>query len=572
MQRIRWSLVLLIAVAVPIAAQQKKAATTTQSAIPAAVARSLDDFNPDAIKAHTAFLSGDLLEGRGPGTRGDAIATSYIAAQFSIMGLEPNGDNGTYYQKVSLMGVAPVPEQSSVSFVKDGGQTIGPLKFLEDWVGGDQTQKDANTLDSEIVFVGHGVVAPEYKWDDYKGMDVRGKTIVMLVVDPPASAAEPDLFRGRARTYYGRWTYKYETGTAKGAEAVILVHTKEAAGYDWPVVRSGWGRERSYTKNLPGQNALELASWISKPTADKLFAAAGLNLDELTKAAASRDFKPVSLGGYRLRGNIASKVRSFDTNNVVARLPGSDPKLKDEAVLYTAHHDHLGIGEPDEDDPNDRIYNGAIDNASGTALLIDLAHVWRQASPKPKRSIIFAAVAAEEQGLLGSAWYGRTPTIPSGRIAININMDSIYEFGKVRDVTMLGVEKMSFYPTAQRVTKALGLTIVPDQDPEQGFYYRSDHFSLAKTGVPAFSIDQGHDIIGKPEGWGKQKADEYREKHYHQPSDEMDPSWDWSSAVQMGQLSFWLGYEVANAATMPNWNAGEEFRGARDRSLAALPQ
>jgi Zn-dependent M28 family amino/carboxypeptidase len=561
-------LLLIALAATPLAAQSKKAAAkkSTAPAIPAAVQKSLGAFNAEAIKAHTQFLSSDLLEGRGPGTRGDALATSYIASQFAAIGLEPNGDNGTYFQKVSLLGVAPVPEQSSVSFVKDGS-TIGPLKFLEDFVGGDQTQRDSNTLDSEVIFVGHGVVAPEYQWDDYKGIDPRGKTLIMLVDDPPANAQEPDLFKGRARTYYGRWTYKYEIGTAKGAEAVILIHTDEAAGYGWQVVRSGWGRERSYTKNREGDPALKLAAWISRNTAANLFKSSGHDLDALMNAAHSRDFKPVSLG-YRLKGNTASKVRPFETNNVIGRLPGSDAKVGQEAVLYSAHHDHLGVGEPDDDDKNDRIYNGAIDNASGTALLIDLARVWSEATPKPKRSIVFAAVAAEEQGLLGSAWYGRTPTTPAGRIALAINMDSIYEFGKVKDVTMIGVEKMSFNAAAQKVTKALNLKIVPDQDPEQGFYYRSDHFSLAKVGVPAFSIDQGHEIVGKPEGWGKAKADEYRAKHYHQPSDQMDPSWDWSSAVQLGQLSFWLGWEAANASQMVNWNEGEEFRATRDKSVA----
>ena len=566
MQRSRWALALLLVAAMAVTAAETKKKQSTAAAIPAAVQRSLDDFNVNAIKAHTRFLSSDLLEGRGPGTRGDALATAYIASQFQIMGLEPHGDNGTYFQKVSLLGVANDAEKTSVSFVKEGA-TLGALKYLDEYVGSDQTQREANALDSEVIFVGHGVVAPEYEWNDYKGIDPRGKTLIMFADDPPANEKEPDLFKGRARTYYGRWTYKYEIGTAKGAEAVILIHTDKAAGYGWQVVRSSWGRERSYVKNKEGEHALKMAGWITEPIARELLKRAGHDLDALTKAAASRDFKPVPLG-FRLKGNIASKVRSFDTNNVVARLPGSDPKLKEEAVLYSAHHDHLGIGQPDA--TGDNIYNGAVDNGTGTALLIDLAHVWVEATPKPKRSIVFAAVAAEEQGLLGSAWYGRNPTVPAGRIALAVNMDALYQIGRVSDVTMLGVEKTSFYPAAQKVTKALGLTIVPDQDPEQGYYYRSDHFSLAKVGVPAFSIDQGHHVVGKPAEWGKQKADEYRAKHYHQPSDEIDPSWDWSSSEQLGQLAFWLGWEAANAPTLPNWNEGEEFRAVRDASIAAL--
>ncbi|HVR37625.1 MAG TPA: M28 family peptidase [Thermoanaerobaculia bacterium] len=531
--------------------------------IPAAVKKSFGGFNADAIRAHDRFLSSDLLEGRGPGTRGDALATSYIATRFEAMGLAPLGDNGTFFQKVPLLGVQLDPATTSVTFKGGNGRDIGPLKYLDEYVGSDQTQNTSGTLDSEVIFVGHGVVAPEANWDDYKGLDVKGKTLVMLVDDPPANEKEPDLFGGKARTYYGRWTYKYEIGTAKGAQAVILIHTNDAAGYGWQVVRNSWGRERSYTKNAEGANALRFAGWITEAIADELFKAAGQDRGALTAKAATRDFKPVSLG-FRFTGTVASKIRPFETNNIVAKLEGGDAKLKDEAILYTAHHDHLGIGTPDPD--GDNIYNGAIDNASGVSLLLDLARVWTQASPKPKRSIVFAAVAAEEQGLLGSAWYGQYPTMPAGKIALAINFDSIFEFGPVKDVTMLGVEKMSFASTAEKVAKAMELTIVPDQQPEQGSYYRSDHFSLAKAGVPAFSIDQGHRVVGKPDEWGRKMSDEYRDKHYHQPSDEIDPSWDWRSAVQMGQFGFWLGWEAANAATMPNWNAGTEFRAIRDKS------
>lgn len=274
------------------------------------------------------------------------------------------------------------------------------------------------------------------------------------------------------------------------------------------------------------------------------------------------------LGGYRLTGTIASTIRAFDTENVIARLPGGDPHLKKEAVVYSAHHDHLGVGTPDA--KGDTIYNGAIDNASGTALLIELARVWAHTTPAPKRSIIFAAVAAEEQGLLGSEWFGKHPVVDPARIALAINYDAIFEYGRVRDVTLSGIEKMTFYPTAERVTNALGLRIVPDPHPEQGSYYRSDHFSLAKVGVPAFSIGEGQDVIGKPADFAQSISDEYRKNRYHQPSDEFDPSWDWSTAVQMGELGYWLGWEAAESGTKPNWKPGEEFRAARDRSLAGI--
>jgi Zn-dependent M28 family amino/carboxypeptidase len=525
---------------------------------PAPVKQSFGDFSADAIRAHTKFLSSDLLEGRGPGTRGDALATSYIATQFEALGLQPAGDDGTYFQRVSLLGITTDPAKSTVSFVKKGAANATPLVYRDQFVGGNQTQKENVALDSELVFVGHGVVAPEYKWDDYKGADLRGKTLVMLVDDPPATEKEPDLFKGRARTYYGRWTYKHEIGTARGADAVILIHTDASAGYGWQVVRNSWTGEQAYVKNPAGQHALAFAGWVPQTVAADLFKSAGLDLEKLTQLAHTRDFKPVSLGVH-LRGNVASTIRPFDTANVVARLEGSDPKLKEEAVLYSAHHDHIGIGTPDDDDPTDTIYNGAIDNASGTATILELARVWSRMNPRPKRSILFALVAAEEQGLLGSHYFGEHPPIPAGKIATGLNLDALNLFGEVTSVTMIGVEKTTFFPTVENVAKEMKLTIVPDQAPEQGSYYRSDHFSLAKAGVPAFSIKQGAEVIGKPQGYGQAKVKEYRDKHYHQASDEFDPTWDFSSAVQVARFALWLGYEAAQRTEMPMWLEGEEF-------------
>ena len=524
---------------------------------PAPVKQSFAELRADAIRAHTKFLSSDLLEGRGPGTRGDALTTSYIATQFDGMGLQPAGDDGTFFQKVSLLGITTNPDKSAVSVVKPGS-TERALVNRDEFVGGSQSQKEAVTLDSELVFVGHGVVAPEYKWDDYKGLDARGKTLVMLVDDPPATTQEPELFKGRARTYYGRWTYKFETGTAHNADAVILIHTDASAGYGWQVVRNSWTGEQAYVKNAPGQHALNFAGWVTQKVAADLFKSAGLDLEKLTQAAHARDFKPVPLG-LRLRGSVTSNIRPFDTANVVARLEGSDPKLKQEAVLYTAHHDHIGIGTPDDDDPTDTIYNGAIDNASGTAAILELARVWSEMKPRPKRSILFALVAAEEQGLLGSEYFGEHPAIPAGRIAMGLNLDALNLFGETTSMTMIGVERTTFYPTVEKVAKAMNVTMVPDQAPEQGSYYRSDHFSLAKAGVPAFSIKQGAEVTGKPQGYGQAKVKEYRDKHYHQASDEFDPTWDFGSAVQVARFALWLGYEAAQAPEMPMWLPGEEF-------------
>jgi Zn-dependent M28 family amino/carboxypeptidase len=536
--------------------------------VPTAVQRSFDAFRAEAVRAHLKFLSSDLLEGRGPGTRGDALATSYLASQFEAMGLRPAGDNGTYFQKVSLLGITTDETKSTVSF-RNNGADLGPLKYRDQFVGGNQSQKVNVTCDSEVVFVGHGVSAPEYQWDDYKGFDPKGKTLIMLVDDPPATSEEPELFRGRARTYYGRWTYKFEQGAARGADAVILIHTDRAAGYGWQVVRNSWTGEQAYVKNAPGQRALAFAGWISESLAQELFKNAGLDLAALTKAAGSRDFKPVPLG-FRFAGNVTSTIRPFDTANVVAKLDGSDARLKDEAVLYTAHHDHIGIGAPDDDDPTDTIYNGAIDNASGTATILEIARVWSEAEPRPKRSIVFALVAAEEQGLLGSEYFGEHPVVPAGRIAMGLNIDAIHLLGDVGSVSMIGIDRTTFFPTAQKVTKALNLAIVPDQAPEQGSYYRSDHFSLAKVGVPAFSIKQGNDIVGKPAEWGQAKTKEYRDKHYHQASDEYDPSWDFNAAVQAGRLAFWLGWEAASATEKPMWLPGEEFHDVTARVRSGL--
>ncbi|HXA16252.1 MAG TPA: M28 family peptidase [Thermoanaerobaculia bacterium] len=565
MNPLRSFLALGLMAALPALAAATTASKTPKEAAPAPVARGMALLSGKAMSAHDQFLASDLLEGRGPGTRGDEIAQQYIAAQFEAYGLQPAGDGGTYYQNVALLGIATDRDKSSLSFTKDGATIAGPLTFGAQIVGQNQTQTESDTLDSDLVFVGHGVVAPEYQWDDYKGLDTHGKTLVMLVDDPPANEQEPDLFKGKTRTYYGRWTYKYEIGTAKNAAGVILIHTTPAAGYGWNVVSNSWGGENSFMKNKPGAPALHFAGWMTEEVARQLFKAAGQDLDALTQQAASRTFKPVPLG-VKLTGTIASKLRSFNTTNVVAKLEGSDPKLRDEAILYSAHHDHLGIGPADKS--GDTIYNGALDNASGCAILMEMARVWTR-MPSPKRSVYFAAVAAEEQGLIGSAFLAQNPPIPSGRIALGMNYDMIPELGRVRDVNMNGIERTTFYSTAQRITKALGLTIIPDPEPEQGHYYRSDHFSFGKVGIPAFSVDPGQDVIGKPKGFGAAWSKEFRADHYHQPSDQFDPNWDWSEAVQMAQLGIWMGWDAANAATMPNWNTGDEFRAARDRATAA---
>ena len=530
-----------------------------QSSAPPAVAAAMETFRAENIRAHTRFLSGDLLEGRAPGTRGGMLAEQYIAAQFELLGLEPAGDDGTYFQKVPLVGVTTIAEKTKMELAPAKGAPI-PLAWLDDFVGTDQQQEPSASIDSPLVFVGHGVLAPEYNWDDYKRLDVRGKTLVMLVDDPPANAKEPNLFGGKARTYYGRWTYKYEIATRLGAAGCILIHTDDSAGYGWNVVRSSWGRENPAVRVEPGERALSVAGWITESVAKKLFAASGLDLDKLTAAASNRKFKPVPLQAS-LRGTIASALREMTTNNVLARVRGSS--RADEAVLYTAHHDHLGIGKPDE--RGDTIYNGALDNATGVAVLLEIARVWAQMDPRPPRSILFAAVTAEEGGLLGSDYYAKHPVISPAKTAVDLNFDSVEQIALVRNVMMLGVERTTFFPIARHVTEAMGLRIDPDERPEQGRYYRSDHFSLAKVGIPSMSVKAGSDYIGIDPEQGKKEFEIYNTLHYHQPSDQFDPKWNFNEGVQIARLGFWLGWEAAQMPELPTWLPGDEFRAARDK-------
>lgn len=542
-------------------AKPTAARSRPEASVPAAVDRAMKRFRAAAVKAHMRFLSHDLLEGRAPGTRGDELATLFIASQFESYGLEPAGDDGTYFQRVPLIGIATTPE-TTLSFVK-GEESIAP-RLLDDFVLTDQTQSPSSEIDAELVFVGHGVVAPEYNWDDYKGVDLTGKVMLMLVDDPPATPGEPDLFKGRARTYYGRWTYKYEVALEKGALGAILIHTDEAAGYPWDVVRNSWGRERSYIKLGSGKPELKLAGWMTEAAAVGLMGMAGQELERITAAAHRREFRPVPLG-VRIRGRIESEVRSFDTRNVVARLEGSDPVRRDEYVLYTAHHDHLGIGKPEN---GDAIYNGAIDNASGIAIVLELARVWSH-SLRPPRSILFATVGAEEQGLLGSAYYATDPVVHPGKTAVAFNFDGIGQYGKVNNITMIGVERTTFEPLATRVARGLGLRIDPDQHPEQGSYYRSDHFSLAKVGIPSFSVKPGSDYAGQPNEFGEKIFQDYNRNRYHQPDDEFDENWDFSEGVQMAQLGYWLGWEGTRMPEPARWLRGDEFFAVRERSLAS---
>jgi hypothetical protein len=402
--------------------------------LPAAAIAAMQKISPERIRAHVRFLSHDLLEGRGTGQRGGDIAAEYIATQFSLYGLKPTGDNGTYLQKVPMVGITPLPE-TTFSFTSSKGAT--DLKPLDDYVAYDQTQQPQSDVDAEIVYVGYGVEAPEYKWDDYKGMDVHGKVLLMLVNEPPSDDVK--FFKGKALTYYGRWTYKYEEAARRGAVGAILVHQTEMASYPWEVVRNSNSGEKSYLK-LDGTPKLKVAAWVQTAVAKQMADSAGMGLEKLMADARSRNFHPVTLA-VKLKARMVSKIRPFESNNVVAMLTGADAKLKDEAVLYTAHYDHLGI-RPDM--PGDNIYNGADDNATGCGILLEVAQIFAQAAPRPRRSILFASVTAEEQGLLGSEYLGKHPPVPAGTITLDLNYDDIPPLGSPEEVEVSGAERTTF--------------------------------------------------------------------------------------------------------------------------------
>ncbi len=503
------------------------------------------------IREHTRFLSSDLLEGRGVGQRGGQLATEYIATQFALAGAKPASENGTYYQKVPLVGIETQPNATLSAAI--WGKAVD-FRWLDDFVGVSQRQTPDTRFEGDLVFVGHGITAPEWKWDDYKGVDVKGKVLLMFTNEPPST--DPKFFDGRALTYYGRWTYKYEEGLRRGARGVILLHTTPTAGYGWEVVRNSWGRESPFVKLAPGAPALALQGWITREAGDKLLALAGKNVDDLLRAADRPDFRPIDLD-IQIRGHLPSKVRDLETRNVVGIVPGSDPKLKDEAVIFSAHWDHLGIGTPVN---GDAIYNGAVDNATGCAILLELARAWATLPQKPRRSALFLAVTAEEGGLRGSEYYAAHPLIPAARTAIDLNYDAVYPWGRAKDVVLTGAERTTVFPLAQQIAKRLDLAIAPDAQPEQGHYFRSDHFSFAHAGIPAFSIGHATRFAGKPDDFGEKAYQEFNSQHYHQPSDEFHDDWDFTALEQAAQFGYLLGLDIANQDRLPDWRAGDQFR------------
>ena len=503
------------------------------------------------LRAHMAFLSSDALEGRGTGQRGGELTVTYLETQAAAVGLKP-GNGKSFRQPVKIAGVRSLPEKSNVGIVANGKAV--PLQFGADWVWGPGDGKADHTLDAEMVFVGYGIVAPEEKWDDFKGMDVKGKVIVMMVNDPAPTAAEANRFNGAGLTYYGRWTYKLEEAARQGAAGVLLIHTDASASYGWSVVQNSWANAERF-QLTEGKVGSGLQGWMTDDTARKVFAAAGQDLDKLRAAAEDKNFKPVALNA-RVKGEARAQVRSLEEFNVAGVVPGTDPKLKDEVVIYSAHWDHMGK----QGTEGDTIFNGAVDNASGTGALLAMA---AEAVKNPaRRSQMFLWVGAEEQGLLGSAAYVAAPLWPIAKTAANLNLDSLNWVGLVKDVSVPGSERTELGAMAATVAKSMGLVIAPSKPDLGGGYFRSDHFSFAKAGVPAFSVGYGSSWV-KDVDANNAKAKTYRDK-YHQVGDEYDPSWDLSGMVQQAQFTLNLGRAVADAPKMPTWKAGDPFGKARE--------
>jgi len=537
--------------------------TATDSAVVAA-ARAV---SADSLLQHIKDLSADSMEGRAPGTPGEEKAVAYLTRQFQALGLEPGNPDGTFIQKVDLIGYKAHPTASFTA----RGKTIA-LRYPDDYIANSRHKRaETKVPASDVVFVGYGVVAPEYGWDDYKGQDMHGKTMLMLVNDPavPAPGAAPNdsaldsaMFKGRAMTYYGRWTYKYEIATAKGADAAIIIHETGPAGYPYEVVRSSNSAEQFDVPSPGAEKRVPVEGWIRLDKAKELLRAAGLDFDSLKAAAKRKDFKPAALDA-KASFDVKIDSREIQSKNVVARFAGGD--AKDEYVVYTAHWDHLGR---DTSLKGDQIFNGALDNASGTAALLEIARAYTKLASRPKRSVLFLSVTAEEKGLVGAKYYAQHPLYPLANTAADINMDGVNQWGKTSDFTVIGLGNSTLDDVLTRVLRADGRTARSDPEPEKGFYYRSDHFEFAKQGVPALDPESGIDYVGKPNGYGMQKRDEYTNKDYHKPSDEVKPNWDLSGAVDDLRTLFRVGYVVAQTSAMPQWKPGTEFKAKRDSMLA----
>jgi Zn-dependent M28 family amino/carboxypeptidase len=536
-------------------------------AIPPAVKAAEASIDGEKIRAHVKFLSDDLLEGRGPGLRGSELAAKYIATEFALYGLKPGGDDGSYLQQINFVGMKVVPTQTSFGIVtgnvgRNGrpgvGAAIGTiaLTYGDDYTVSNRKLTPIVDIDAPIVFVGYGVTAPEFQWDDYAGVDVKGKVILCIVGDPPSD--DPNFFGGKALTYYGRWTYKFEQAARMGAVGALIIHRTDLASYGWDVVKNSNTSEKTYLRDDKNPQ-LEAASWIQLDVAKRLFAASGMDVDAEMAAAGKRGFKAVELP-VRLKAHVESTVRPFQSANVVGILPGTNAGGKDQAVMYTAHYDHLGFVPGMA---GDNIYNGAADNGTGCGMILELARAWTQSGIKPPHSVIFASVTAEEQGLLGSEYMGQHPPIAAAQIALDINYDMILPIGVPLETNVNGAQRTSFFPTVEATAKRFDLAIVPDPRPEAGSYYRSDHFSLSRVGIPAFSIETGVLYEGHDAAWGRKQHEDFTAHDYHNFSDNYHADWDFSGNAKLDRFGMELGWEALAAPTTIRWNAGDEFEAVR---------
>ncbi len=508
------------------------------------------DIAGERIKAHVRYLSSDLLEGRGVGVRGGQLAEEYIAAQLAGAGVQPGGENGTYFQNVPMVGVST---QADTTFTVEKGAQKVSMRWQDDFVAASHRQKELEAIDADLIFVGHGIVSAQEKWDDYKGVSVKGKVVVLFTNEPQPD--NPQVFSGRTLTYAGRWTYKFEEASRRGALGCIIIHTTPTAGYGWQVVRNSWSKEDPQMELEAGHNNLAIAGWLSEEAGGKLFAMAGKTVPEMLAAADSRDFRPLPLG-VRLNARLVSKLRAINSRNVFGLVPGSDPGRKGEYVLFGAHWDHLGMALPMN---GDSIYNGAIDNATGCGIVLETARAWASLQQKPRRSALFAFWTAEESGLRGAEYFSRHPLVPASKLAININYDAIFPSARTSDLVVSGIERTSAWAIVQEAARRYDFTISPASRPEQGSYYRSDHFMLARIGVPAFSVQPGTKLAGKPEGFAEKTFADFNANRYHQPSDEFREDWDFASLEYAAKFGSLVGLNIANSGSMPKWNPGDEF-------------
>lgn len=530
------------------------------SATSDATEEAAEEITADLMRGYVIELSDDKYEGRGPGSRGDEAARAYLVRELEKLGLEPGAADGSWQQPFDLIGVTSEQPDEWTFRHEDSDVT---LEQWDDFIASSGVQEEqASVEDAELVFVGYGIQAPEYEWDDFKGQDLEGKVLLIMNNDP---SWDPDLFAGETRLWYGRWDYKYLSAARQGAAGAIIIHTVPSAGYPFQVVQTSWTGEQF---ELPAgdEPRNQVNAWVTEESARELVEKAGFDLDELRTAADNRDFEPVPLG---ITTSITMDVTldRASTANVLGLIPGSDPDLRDEAVIYTAHHDHLGIGTPNEE--GDKIYNGAMDNASGVAQVMAIAKAIQALPEAPRRSVLLALVGAEEQGLLGSKYYAENPTFPPGKIAANLNYDGGNIWGHTHDVTFVGLGKSTIDSIVEAIAAEQGRVVKPDQFPDRGYFYRSDQFSFAKIGVPAMYLDTGTDFVDRPEGWGKEQVNHYTDVNYHQPSDEYDDSWSFDGMVADALLGYWTGLAIANADEMPQWNEGDEFEAARLEALAA---